>query len=377
MSRSHDPRRPIDRRAEEVAAPKLGLARVDADADPDRAQLRPRLGEQGELGGDRGVDGGRRRRERRHQPIAGRLHDLPAGVLDRGAQDRIVAGKGRSHGLRVLFPEPRAAFDVGEEERPTAVGDRRRGGRPRGRWNDRRGGRRRVACSVVACRAIPGGGHGGEVLPGLRLWLLARRVPMMRPSSRAGQSHPQRNDAHGEPVLRGVSHLDGAAPGPAGPALRALPERARNHLHKSCPDPRPCPVMSAEPSATQPSTRPLPSVAGARERDGTTARTRRDSRGAPVHGGRRGRPRRACRHLRDPRRDRDGPATREPGPSRSGAPHGARPPGRPRPPCPDQRRHLCAGDRRRGRHRAGPPPRARRADRRGRDGRLGGRGRGS
>ena len=72
----HDPRRPVDRRAEEVVAAMLSLTGVHAHPHPQRTGLTPRFrgdAELGSQGGGRGVDCPP---EHRHHPIARRLDDL-------------------------------------------------------------------------------------------------------------------------------------------------------------------------------------------------------------------------------------------------------------------------------------------------------------
>jgi hypothetical protein len=54
--------------------------------------------------------------ERRVQAVADHLDDDAAMILDRRARQRIVARQRIGHALRLLFPQPRAAFDIGEEQ---------------------------------------------------------------------------------------------------------------------------------------------------------------------------------------------------------------------------------------------------------------------
>jgi hypothetical protein len=123
----HDPRRPVDGGPEVVATARLGLARVDPDADPDRARLRPLRREEPALGGGRGADRLDRRLEDRHEPVAGGLDDLAARVGNRGADDGVVLSEGRAHRQRVLLPQAGAVLDVGEEERQRRFGQGCRG----------------------------------------------------------------------------------------------------------------------------------------------------------------------------------------------------------------------------------------------------------
>ena len=48
--------------------------------------------------------------------IADGLEDLPACSGDRLTQEAIVAGQRGAHGVGVLFPQPRAAHDIGEQK---------------------------------------------------------------------------------------------------------------------------------------------------------------------------------------------------------------------------------------------------------------------
>ena len=86
MTGAHHARRAIQHGAEVVAVPQLGLA--GRHPHPDR-QLQP------PLGGDRGVDGRFRRRERRDHSVTGVTEQKSAVRLDLGAQHLVVRGEGR------------------------------------------------------------------------------------------------------------------------------------------------------------------------------------------------------------------------------------------------------------------------------------------
>ena len=48
--------------------------------------------------------------------VARRLHDVALVRLDRLVQYRVVSGQRVAHGLRMLFPQPGRALEVGEQE---------------------------------------------------------------------------------------------------------------------------------------------------------------------------------------------------------------------------------------------------------------------
>jgi hypothetical protein len=66
------------------------------------------------LGLERCDDGVDRPRKWRMHPITSHLDDDAALCGDRLLEDRIVASESIGHRLRVLLPQLRAAFDVGE-----------------------------------------------------------------------------------------------------------------------------------------------------------------------------------------------------------------------------------------------------------------------
>ena len=55
--------------------------------------------------------------EGRKEPVAGRLEDGAAGLLDGGSQQVVVGRQGEDHRLALLLPEARAPRDVGHQER--------------------------------------------------------------------------------------------------------------------------------------------------------------------------------------------------------------------------------------------------------------------
>ena len=117
VGRVHDPRRAVGGRAVVVAVTGRRIAGVDAHSDAQTTGHGPRLGVQRALGGERGVERVPRGGEDGVEPVAGRLHDSPVVLLDRVAQDRVVAFQRRAHRVRMLLPQPRGALEIGEEER--------------------------------------------------------------------------------------------------------------------------------------------------------------------------------------------------------------------------------------------------------------------
>ena len=112
-----DPGGPVHRRAEEIAAPRLGFACVDPHADPQGPGLVPRLVVQRPLGRETGLDAVRRGREHGHQPVSRPLHDSAARPFHRLADDRFVLLDGVLHRLGKLLPQARARLEVGQDER--------------------------------------------------------------------------------------------------------------------------------------------------------------------------------------------------------------------------------------------------------------------
>ena len=92
MAGRHDPGRPVDRGPVVVGAVACRFTDMQSHPDADRGALRPRLPDQGTLGGEAGRDAVVRGAEHRHHAIAHRLHDPSAGLVDRAAEDRVVAG---------------------------------------------------------------------------------------------------------------------------------------------------------------------------------------------------------------------------------------------------------------------------------------------
>jgi hypothetical protein len=109
----HHPRSPIERGAEVVVPPPLGL--TGCDTHPHRQLER-------HLRFGRGIDSGPRRREGRDYAITGVLEELAVVGFDRVPKHRVVSSQGRPHELGVALPPRRGPFDVGEEEGHHATG---------------------------------------------------------------------------------------------------------------------------------------------------------------------------------------------------------------------------------------------------------------
>ncbi len=134
VRRAHDPRRAVDRAAEEIVVAALHDAGVQpaADEEPEPSG-RVRIGEH-LLQFDGGADRVRRVVEGRVHAVARHLDDRSPVTRDGFARQRIVPRKSDRHLPGLLLPEARASLDVTEEKGDDA-------GRMRGhgtRWN--RGG---------------------------------------------------------------------------------------------------------------------------------------------------------------------------------------------------------------------------------------------
>ena len=111
----------VDVWAEVVAVALVGVGGVQGGAHLERAGLRPLFGDERVLGGEGGVQGVGGRGEGGVDAVAAHLDDVAVVVEDGAAQDGIVAGDGRLHGVWVVLPERAAALHVGEEEGDGAV----------------------------------------------------------------------------------------------------------------------------------------------------------------------------------------------------------------------------------------------------------------
>src|SRR4030095_4402066 len=103
-----------------VAVTHLDCARVKRHAHAELRPFGPRFAMQRPLRLERRGKRIGRRVERRAEGVATRLEDVTVVIGDAVAQQRIVARERGAHRLGVRFPEPRAALDVGEEQRDGA-----------------------------------------------------------------------------------------------------------------------------------------------------------------------------------------------------------------------------------------------------------------
>jgi hypothetical protein len=53
--------------------------------------------------------------------LAHRLEDVPARRLDLLADNAVMAGRRRRHGIAVSLPQPDAALDIGEQQRHQTI----------------------------------------------------------------------------------------------------------------------------------------------------------------------------------------------------------------------------------------------------------------
>ena len=126
MGKRPDPGAAIDVRTTDILP---GFARVECHPDPDRRTLRPELGRDRQLDGQRRCDGAGRGREDGEEAVsftAFREH-LSAVLADVPGQEFVVAGEGRPHIGLARFPVARRPLDVSEEERDVAGRDGHRG----------------------------------------------------------------------------------------------------------------------------------------------------------------------------------------------------------------------------------------------------------
>ena len=105
---------------EPVAVALLGLAAVEPHPHPERADAPVARGE-GPLGGHRGGHAGAGLLEHGGHAVAAELEDGAVVVGDHLRQQLVVLGQVVAHGGGRALPEPRAALDVREQERPGGV----------------------------------------------------------------------------------------------------------------------------------------------------------------------------------------------------------------------------------------------------------------
>ena len=113
----HDARGAVEGRPEVVALALGGLAGVQAHAHAERPGLAPRLLHEARCAFRQALTPSTAESKTAMNPSPIVLTTWPREPSTAPAQDRVVALEGVLHGLLVLLPEPRAAFDVGEQER--------------------------------------------------------------------------------------------------------------------------------------------------------------------------------------------------------------------------------------------------------------------
>jgi hypothetical protein len=106
--------RPVDHRSEVVAAAFLAVAGVQRHPHPDRCGVRPGLRRQGLLDRDRDPEGGWGVVEGGAEGVTDGFEHVPAGPLDRGPLDLVVAGERDFHLLGVGLPRLGRSLDVRE-----------------------------------------------------------------------------------------------------------------------------------------------------------------------------------------------------------------------------------------------------------------------
>jgi hypothetical protein len=116
------PRHLVERRPEVVAVPQLHRARMQRHPHAQRRGRRPWLVVQRALRFERGGNRVGRRVECGAERIAAGLEHVAVMRVDAMAQQRVVSRERCAHCGRLRFPEPRAAFDVGEQHRDGAGG---------------------------------------------------------------------------------------------------------------------------------------------------------------------------------------------------------------------------------------------------------------
>ena len=157
VRRAHDARGAIDGAAEIVAVTVLDGPHVNAASNRDRNAFRGGWIDKRALQRNRGFNGVRRIGEHGEHAVAHHLDDRAAAFHDRRAAERVVTHQCRTHPVRVLFPQPGAALDIGEEKRDF-------GGPTGGHAKPSPAARKAPACYARA------GATGGQIaLPSTRL----------------------------------------------------------------------------------------------------------------------------------------------------------------------------------------------------------------
>ena len=123
MADVKQPGGPVHHRTDIVAVALRADTRMQRHAHPDRQAGRPRLGTGSPLDGHRRAKRGNRVGEHRAMCLAHRLEDLAAGRLDLLADNAVMAGRRRRHGIAVGLPQQDAALDIGKQQRHQTSGN--------------------------------------------------------------------------------------------------------------------------------------------------------------------------------------------------------------------------------------------------------------
>ena len=113
----HQPGGTIHRRAVVVTIPFFARAGVHAHTNEELHPALARFARDGSLRLDRGAQRLVGPGEHPVKPIAGRLHHTTVMRRDRSPHDRVVTSERGRHRLGLLFPQPRRALEIGEQER--------------------------------------------------------------------------------------------------------------------------------------------------------------------------------------------------------------------------------------------------------------------
>jgi hypothetical protein len=117
MADVKQPGRPVHDRADVIATALRAGTGMQRHAHLDGQVRSPGLGAGHALDGHRRRKRGHRVGEHRAMGLAYRLEDAAAGRLDLLADDAVLAGRRRRHGLAVSLPQPDAVLDIGEQQR--------------------------------------------------------------------------------------------------------------------------------------------------------------------------------------------------------------------------------------------------------------------
>ena len=117
MADVEQPGGPVHHRTDVVPVALRAGTRMQRHAHPNGQAGRPGLGVDSPLDGHRRRKRGNRVGEHRAMRLAHRLEDAAAARLDLLADNSVMAGRRRRHGIAVGLPQPDAALDIGEQQR--------------------------------------------------------------------------------------------------------------------------------------------------------------------------------------------------------------------------------------------------------------------